>query len=131
MSACYKCCQRAILFYVSLRHETDSKPTSPRGPLKLSVWCWYCDATTLILAKLTFHVWLCQINWNVVVLIRSVVGWMSGLVGVTWCDWGIRVEFEIVAEWIWPRTLAREVPGSNLPVARIVPWGARHFILIA
>ena len=36
-----------------------------------------------------------------------------------------------MAKWIRPQTLSREVPGSNLLVAAVVPPWARHFILFA
>ena len=69
-----------------------------------------------------------NLAWGRVVIIR---------VPITFCDgkgWHIQVralEVVVVAQWIRPRTLNREVPGSNLLAAAVVPPWARHFILIA
>ena len=43
----------------------------------------------------------------------------------------ISEELVIVAQWIRPRTLNREVPGSNLLAAAVVPLGKALYILIS
>ena len=53
------------------------------------------------------------------------------LTGVTVSLYGKAITGGVVAQWIRPRTLNRDVNGSNLLAAAEVPSWARHFIIIA
>ena len=116
--------RRALLQinYVSLRTKRallQIKDVSLRTRRALLPLTLYSDSTLLVLngTSLSCNNALLALNWRYM-LNKHYLLWMV----CEWMVWGA-----VVAQWIRPRTLNCEVPGSNLLAAAVVPLGKTHY----